>query len=95
MSVRNALKQMQHKWMMDNISQQNNGAPEISVNEKPNIDINNQGVYGTVPSDKNARGVQEVVHDENVSFDRDGDTMRVCYMCCCGRQKQIFFAITN
>ncbi|XP_026410965.1 proline-rich receptor-like protein kinase PERK10 [Papaver somniferum] len=99
MSVRNALKQMQHKWMMDNISQQlkeqNNGAPEIAVNEKPNIDINSQGVYGTVPSEQNAGVVQEVVHDENVSFDRDGDTMRVCYMCCCGRQKQIFFAISN
>ncbi|KAI3888529.1 hypothetical protein MKW92_035058 [Papaver armeniacum] len=99
MSVRNALKQMQHKWMMDNISkqlkEQNSGAPVIAVNEKPNIDINNQGVYGTAPSDKNAGVVQEVVHDENVSFDRDGDSMRVCYMCCCGRQKQILFAITN
>ncbi|KAI3926704.1 hypothetical protein MKW92_002655 [Papaver armeniacum] len=99
MSVRNALKQMQHKWMMDNISkqlkEQNSGAPVIAVNEKPNIDINNKGVYGTAPSDKNAGVVQEVVHDENVSFDRDGDTMRVCYMCCCGRQKQILFAITN
>ncbi|KAI3847179.1 hypothetical protein MKW92_027416 [Papaver armeniacum] len=99
MNVRNALKQMQYKWMMDNISQQlkqqSNGAPVIAVNEKPNIDINNQRVYGTVPSEQNAGVVQEVVHDENVSFDRDGDTMRVCYMCCCGRQKQIFFAIPN
>ncbi|KAI3902031.1 hypothetical protein MKW98_013705 [Papaver atlanticum] len=99
MNVRNALKQMQHKWMMDNIRQQlkeqNNGVPVIAVNEKPNIDINNQRVYGTVPSEQNAGVVQEVVHDENVSFDRDGDTMRVCYMCCCGKQKQIFFAIPN
>ncbi|KAI3902037.1 hypothetical protein MKW98_013711 [Papaver atlanticum] len=69
--------------------------PVIAVNEKPNIDINSQRVYGTVPSEQNAGVVQEVVHDENVSFDRDGDTMRVCYMCCCGRQKQIFFAIPN
>ncbi|KAI3852366.1 hypothetical protein MKX03_018846 [Papaver bracteatum] len=114
MSVRNALKQMQHKWMMDNISQQlkvqNNQAPVIAINEKPTININNQVRFvfmllsssvlypkfpTTVPFDQNAGVVQEVVHDENVSFDRDGDTVRVCYMCCCGRQKQIFFAITN
>ncbi|KAI3888336.1 hypothetical protein MKX03_003088 [Papaver bracteatum] len=61
MSVRNSLKQMQHRWMMDNVSQQlkeqNNGAPIIAVNEKPNIDINSQ--------------CQKVLHDENVSFDRD------------------------
>ncbi|KAI3858396.1 hypothetical protein MKW92_004679 [Papaver armeniacum] len=79
MSVRNALKQMQHRWMMHNVSQQlkekNNGAPVIAVNEKPNIDINSQrlcGVNGTVPSEQNVGVVQEVLHDENVSFDRDG-----------------------
>ncbi|KAI3852377.1 hypothetical protein MKX03_018857 [Papaver bracteatum] len=85
---------MQHEWIIDNISQQlkeqNNGAPEILIST-----IRFALFYGTVPSEQNAGVVQEVVHDENVSFDRDGDTMRVYYMCCCGRQKQIFFAIPN
>ncbi|KAI3885082.1 hypothetical protein MKW98_002474 [Papaver atlanticum] len=95
MRVRDGLKEMQCQWMMNNISQQleeqNNEAPVISVTEKPNNEINNQEAFQTVSSAQNVEAVQKVVQD--VSIDRDGDTMRVGYMCGCGRQKQIFFAI--
>ncbi|MCL7047293.1 hypothetical protein MKW94_024863 [Papaver nudicaule] len=98
--VRDGLEEMQHKWMMNNISQQlkqlnNEATPVITVNGKPNNDINNQEVNQTVSPGQNVERVQEAVQGENVSFDRDGDTIRICYMCCCGRQKQIFFGITN
>ncbi|KAI3860340.1 hypothetical protein MKW92_039739 [Papaver armeniacum] len=99
MRVRDGLKEMQRQWMMKNISQQlkeqNNEAPVMSVTEKPNNDINNQEAFQTVSSAQNVEAVQKVVQDENVSIDRDGDTMRICYMCGCGRRKQFFFAITN
>ncbi|XP_026402648.1 proline-rich protein 36-like isoform X2 [Papaver somniferum] len=99
MRVRDDLKEMQRQWTMNNISQQlkeqNNEAPVIAVTEKPHNDINNQEAFQTVSSAQNVEAVQKAVQDENVSIDRDGDTIRVCYICGCGRQKQIFFAITN
>ncbi|KAI3872901.1 hypothetical protein MKX03_029943 [Papaver bracteatum] len=68
---------------------------EISMAQKPSQRGKRKEAFQTVPSAQNVEAVQKVVQDENVSIDRDGDTMRVCYMCGCGRQKQIFFAIAN